>query len=181
LTTGSARPKKVVPVSAVSYFETKQTNIDAFFRTSTSKPLPVDGTYTISLHITKNVGSVVAMQFNNTTTAETTNLLLIDNDTGYTSHTFKASAGDVITFVTDGDATCDVDIDFLYLTLGAGIYSAVEENIILGVADSYVGNGTPEGVVTASIGAMYRRLDGGASTTLYIKESGTGNTGWVAK
>jgi hypothetical protein len=121
------------------------------------------------------------MQFNNTTTAETTNLLLIDNDTGYTSHTFKASAGDVITFVTDGDATCDVDIDFLYLTLGAGIYSAVEENIILGVADSYVGNGTPEGVVTASIGAMYRRLDGGASTTLYIKESGTGNTGWVAK
>lgn len=41
--------------------------------------------------------------------------------------------------------------------------------------------GTPEGVVVAPIGAMFLRKDGGASTTLYIKESGTGNTGWVAK
>jgi hypothetical protein len=43
------------------------------------------------------------------------------------------------------------------------------------------GNGTPEGVVTAPQGALFTRSDGGAGTTLYIKESGTGNTGWVAK
>lgn len=43
------------------------------------------------------------------------------------------------------------------------------------------GPGSPEGVVTASVGSMYLRNDGGAGTTLYIKESGTGNTGWVAK
>lgn len=43
------------------------------------------------------------------------------------------------------------------------------------------GTGSPEGVVTASIGALYTRTDGGAGTTLYVKESGTGNTGWVAK
>jgi hypothetical protein len=43
------------------------------------------------------------------------------------------------------------------------------------------GNGTPEGVVTAPVGALFTRSDGGAGTTLYIKESGTGNTGWVAK
>lgn len=41
--------------------------------------------------------------------------------------------------------------------------------------------GTPEGAVTAPIGSSMLRTDGGASTTLYIKESGTGNTGWVAK
>jgi hypothetical protein len=41
--------------------------------------------------------------------------------------------------------------------------------------------GSPEGVVTAGIGSLYTRTDGGAGTTLYIKESGTGNTGWVAK
>jgi hypothetical protein len=35
--------------------------------------------------------------------------------------------------------------------------------------------------VTAGIGSLYLRRDGGAGTTLYIKESGTGNTGWVAK
>lgn len=43
------------------------------------------------------------------------------------------------------------------------------------------GAGTPEGAVTAPVGAVFVRSDGGASTTLYVKESGTGNTGWVAK
>ena len=44
-----------------------------------------------------------------------------------------------------------------------------------------VGAGTPEGSVTAPVGSIYLRTDGGASTTLYVKESGAGNTGWVAK
>lgn len=43
------------------------------------------------------------------------------------------------------------------------------------------GAGTPEGAVTATVGSLFLRSDGGASTTLYVKESGTGNTGWVAK
>jgi hypothetical protein len=43
------------------------------------------------------------------------------------------------------------------------------------------GTGTPEGVVAAPVGTLFLREDGGAGTTLYIKESGTGNTGWVAK
>lgn len=43
------------------------------------------------------------------------------------------------------------------------------------------GSGTPEGAVTAAVGSMYTRTDGGAGTTLYVKESGAGNTGWVSK
>lgn len=43
------------------------------------------------------------------------------------------------------------------------------------------GTGTPEGAVTAPVGSLYSRTDGGAGTTLYVKESGTGNTGWAAK
>jgi hypothetical protein len=43
------------------------------------------------------------------------------------------------------------------------------------------GSGSPEGVVTAPIGAFYSRTNGGALTSFYVKESGTGNTGWVAK
>jgi len=43
------------------------------------------------------------------------------------------------------------------------------------------GTGSPESVVTAGIGSVYTRTDGGAGTTLYVKESGTGNTGWIAK
>lgn len=41
--------------------------------------------------------------------------------------------------------------------------------------------GTPEGKVIAPVGSLYSRRDGGASSTLYVKESGTGNTGWVPK
>lgn len=43
------------------------------------------------------------------------------------------------------------------------------------------GTGSPEGVAIASIGSLYSRTDGGAGTTLYVKESGAGNTGWIAK
>jgi hypothetical protein len=43
------------------------------------------------------------------------------------------------------------------------------------------GAGSPEGVVTAVVGSLYTRTDGGAATTLYVKETGSGTTGWVAK
>lgn len=43
------------------------------------------------------------------------------------------------------------------------------------------GTGTPEGVVIGAIGDLYLRTDGGASTTMYVKESGAGTYGWVAK
>lgn len=43
------------------------------------------------------------------------------------------------------------------------------------------GAGTPEGVVTAPIGSLYSRSDGGLLTSFYVKQSGTGNTGWAAK
>ena len=43
------------------------------------------------------------------------------------------------------------------------------------------GSGSPEGVVTANVGSLYLRTDGSTSTTLYVKTSGTGNTGWSAK
>lgn len=43
------------------------------------------------------------------------------------------------------------------------------------------GTGSPQNVVTAPVGTLYTRTDGGANTTLYVKESGTGSAGWVAK
>lgn len=41
------------------------------------------------------------------------------------------------------------------------------------------GTGTPESAVTGNVGSLYIRTDGGAGTTVYIKETGTGNTGWA--
>lgn len=43
------------------------------------------------------------------------------------------------------------------------------------------GSGSPEGVVTAAVGSLYTNTTGGANTTLYVKETGSSNTGWVAK
>lgn len=39
----------------------------------------------------------------------------------------------------------------------------------------YVGAGSPEGVVTATVGSMYRDRSAG---TIYMKQTGAGNTGW---
>jgi hypothetical protein len=55
-------------------------------------------------------------------------------------------------------------------------------NIKVGNATIRSGTGSPEGVVTGNVGDMYLRTDGGAGSTLYIKESGNAtNTGWAAK
>ena len=43
------------------------------------------------------------------------------------------------------------------------------------------GADTPEGIVTAPIGAVYHRTDSGAHSKFYVKESGSGANGWVAK
>lgn len=45
-----------------------------------------------------------------------------------------------------------------------------------------VGTGSPEGVVTADIGTLYVDTNGGAGTTLYVKEANNGSAnGWVSK
>lgn len=41
------------------------------------------------------------------------------------------------------------------------------------------GSGSPEGVVTAEPFNLYVDTAGGAGTVLYVKQSGSGNTGWI--
>lgn len=58
------------------------------------------------------------------------------------------------------------------------------ENIFDKHSDSpinIIGSGTPEGAESAVIGSTFRRTDGGAGTSFYVKESGVGTTGWVSK
>jgi len=43
------------------------------------------------------------------------------------------------------------------------------------------GTGTPEGVVAAPVGSLYTDNNGSPGLTLYVKETGTGNTGWTSK
>lgn len=49
-------------------------------------------------------------------------------------------------------------------------------------AQGWQGNGSPQGVIAAPVGSIYHRLDGGAGTSLYVKESGgSTSSGWVGK
>lgn len=75
--------------------------------------------------------------------------------------------------------------DKVYALLGSGVapYSDI-------VATSYLfsngvvqlsGTGDPNGSVSAKVGSTYHRLDGSAGSSFYVKESGSSDTGWVAK
>lgn len=44
----------------------------------------------------------------------------------------------------------------------------------------YSGSGSPEGIITATVGCLYSNTDSSATDTLFVKKSGIGNTGWTA-
>lgn len=90
---------------------------------------------------------------------------------GSGSNTFIAAAGDAA---------------FVGLNSNTGnnfLKAGIKGIAVLGPSGPSIqmGTGDPSGVVTAIAGSMWLRTDGGAGTTFYVKESGTGNTGWVAK
>lgn len=73
------------------------------------------------------------------------------------------------------------------LVMDAGIDFTADQvftSILTNKDDTDVGlhftSGDPEGSLTASPGSVALRDDGSVGTTMYVKESGTGNTGWVA-
>lgn len=57
-----------------------------------------------------------------------------------------------------------------------GFYSKIRLNQACTIQ---TGSGTPEGTVTGAVCDLYLRTNGGTGTTLYVKESGSGNTGWA--
>lgn len=59
--------------------------------------------------------------------------------------------------------------------------AASHEYLNFTYAKVYSGTGSPEGVISAVVGSIFLRSDGGTGTTFYVKESGSSNTGWVAK
>lgn len=94
----------------------------------------------------------------------------------------KTSSNDAALRVWVGAAGVEVASDMIVLLNNASAVKISPGKMLLGATVSFtVGTGSPEGVVTAVIGSLFQRSDGGAVTTLYVKESGAGNTGWVAK
>jgi len=82
--------------------------------------------------------------------------------------------------------TNSIVLGYAALTHGSNTATIGDTNITVlyvgaGRIGWFQGAGSPETVVVADIGSFYSRKDGGAVTSFYVKESGTGNTGWIAK
>lgn len=94
------------------------------------------------------------------------------------------SPGLTATRVAFSDATGrladDADMTFSTDTLTVTKLSTTGP-IQLATVTISTGSGSPEGVVTAATGSIYMNTSGGTNTTFYVKESGSGNTGWVGK
>lgn len=65
-------------------------------------------------------------------------------------------------------------------TVGVGRFTLLRLGVTTQDTRIRAGTGTPEAAVTGAIGDLFLRTDGGAGTSLYVKESGSGNTGWAA-
>jgi hypothetical protein len=95
----------------------------------------------------------------------------------YTNSTEKWTVGTAGHF-TPGTATTynigSASLPINDLTIGGKLYWTGS------TVFDFSGSGTPEASITAAVGSVYRRTNGSTGTTLYIKETGSGNTGWVA-
>lgn len=101
---------------------------------------------------------------------------------GYAATRVQIFAG-ATTTTSPGTAIYDANINLTQVT-NKLLANGIQNGTLAGIATAptwTVGSGSPEGVVIAVVGSFYSRLDGGAGTTFYVKESGTGNTGWIAK
>ena len=98
-----------------------------------------------------------------------TNLTLADTTTG--ENFLTAISNGAVKLFYNGSPRLETSSSGLTVTGDIGIYNGPSIKS---------GTNTPEGAVTASVGSLFLRTNGGAGSTLYVKESGTGNTGWSA-
>lgn len=151
-----------------------------------------DGTAAVGLDINAGVWNIVGGHFE----ACTIGLKVTNNSQGVASGLFGST--DCVTIV-DTNAN---GWSFQSISLGSATHAVTDQLVGVSVDDAYVvfyttsqngefhlgpnkiitnRTGDPEGVYSARVGSLYLRADGGSGTTLYVKESGSGNTGWTAK
>ena len=164
------------------------------------------GTTTLEGNVTQTVGAAVLKALSVDSATVSGNI----TQSGGTTATLKALTADTVTSSTElkctaanglglyTGATKNVSLTYdgshTYQTFAGNFYlrSGNVTRFIVGYDGSQIsmgnsavkichGSGSPEGVITANVGSIYFRTDGGAGTSLYFKETGTGNTGWVSR
>ena len=118
-----------------------------------------------------NIGTDIQVKLNKNAAANSGSFLF---QTGFSGRAEIGLTGDDdFHFKVSADGSTYIEALTLNKTTGA--------MTVAGGAIIMAGTGTPEGSKNAPVGSIFLRIDGGASTTLYVKQSGTGNTGWVGK
>jgi hypothetical protein len=101
------------------------------------------------------------------------------------SDTISMSNAVKLNWSSDGDydTTADTGIG----RQGAGIVEITDGSsgggdLMVGTTTTRLcaGSGSPEGAKTARPGSIYMNSAGGTETSIWVKNSGTGNTGWIA-
>lgn len=91
------------------------------------------------------------------------------------TNTASGANAKVIDLLVDSSSIFDIDPSGNITIVGEIILNAANNVKII------TGSGDPENNVVAGIGSTFHRIDGGVLTSFYVKESGVGDTGWVAK
>jgi len=87
-----------------------------------------------------------------------------------------------VNLVRGGTSVANLGASDVTVNIGNLVISTAGKGVTLPGGITWTsGAGSPEGVVTAPIGSLYSRSDGGLLTSFYVKQSGTGNTGWAGK
>lgn len=135
-------------------------------------------------------GATVAVLQNNDDTSDQSILAIISGSSGDSVIMFGDSAdenpGQITYNNTSNELRARTNAGSTAATIdSSGLLSLSGARITLNTATAsraiIYGAGSPESSITASPGALYLNTSGGTGTTLYVKESGTGNTGWIAK
>ncbi len=108
----------------------------------------------------------------------------------------RSTNGSIFVRLTHGLQLGDINGNVQFGTLGSNdfiVYNSGNsrwENQSVGAAKTimglpstltwYSGTGSPEGVVTATVGCLYSDTTSGATDSLFVKKTGTGNTGWTS-
>jgi len=99
-------------------------------------------------------------------------------NTNWLDNTSGSEKSQLQLYISDTGSLVNVDFNASnkYFNIPAGYSYKIGQT-----AGIYAGVGSPNSVVTAPTGSIYLNQSGGSGTTLYVKESGSGNTGWVGK
>ena len=106
----------------------------------------------------------------NFVTADANNIRLFDNTI------INPSSRTTSAFNKIGSITVNYEANMLQMNSLAGLIDSATS-----APQFFSGTGSPESVVFAPVGSLFVNTNGGAGTTLYVKESGDFATGWVAK